>query len=117
MWLIVLPRKYVALKIIVAREERPSRELRIILSLGEISANQPGARHIVGLLDDFNIVGPNGTHSVLVMEVLAPASEVLSTCDFAKDWKLFCHQLLSGAAFLYEHGITHAGKAAISVHT
>ena len=108
------PRKYVALKIIVAREERPSRELRILLSIREASGNQLGARHIVGLLDHFEIVGPNGTHSVLVMDVLVPASQVLSTRDFAKEWKLVCHQLLSGAAFLYEHGITHSGKAAAS---
>lgn len=99
----------------MAREERPSRELRILLSLAELSGDYSGARHIVGLLDHFEIVGPNGAHSVLVMEVLVPASEVLSTRDFAKDWKLFCHQLLSGAAFLHEHRITHAGKAAFSI--
>ena len=105
----VMSRIYVALKIVVAREVKPNRELRILQSLAKYSGSHPGARHIVDLLDHLEIEGPNGTHIVLIMEVVGHVNDVFTTRDFAKDWKLFCHQLLSGVSFLHEHGITHAG--------
>jgi serine/threonine-protein kinase SRPK3 len=70
-------RRFVALKITVADLLDNSREARILILIAENSAaDVEGSQHILGLLDNFQIEGPNGTHQVLVTEVLASLSEL-----------------------------------------
>jgi len=70
-------RRFVALKITVADLLDSSREARILKLIAENSATDvEGSHHILGLLDNFQIEGPNGTHQVLVTEVLASLSEL-----------------------------------------
>jgi hypothetical protein len=48
------------------------REARILKLLSSQSAvDTGGSQHILSLKDNFQIDGPNGTHEVLVTEVLA----------------------------------------------
>jgi hypothetical protein len=54
-----------------------SREARILKLLAdESSVDIQGSQHVLSLKDNFQIAGPNGTHEVLVTEVLASLSDL-----------------------------------------
>jgi hypothetical protein len=74
--LILIPSSFVALKILVADLSDADREIRILKFLADKStSDSEGLQHILTLKDNFQIEGPNGTHHVLVTEVLAPLAE------------------------------------------
>jgi hypothetical protein len=52
--------------------KREARILNFLAKSGTVDIE--GSHHIVRLLDNFQIEGPNGMHEVLVTEVLAPLS-------------------------------------------
>ena len=69
-------RRFVALKITVADLDN-SREARILILIAENrAADVEGSQHVLGLLDNFRIEGPNGTDQALVTDVLASLSEL-----------------------------------------
>ena len=67
------------------------------------------------MLDYFTLVGPNGTHDCLVLELLGPSvADVVES--YYKDDRLparlaksFANQALQGLDFLARHGIGHGG--------
>jgi serine/threonine-protein kinase SRPK3 len=60
--------RFVALKIAIADTAKGSHEAHILRFINE---NDTGiGQHILNLLDSFRIEGPNGSHDVLVTEVL-----------------------------------------------
>jgi serine/threonine-protein kinase SRPK3 len=63
--------RFVALKIAVANTEEDSCKATILKYL-TVNDTGIGSRHIVKLLDNFRIQGPNGSHNVFVTEVLVP---------------------------------------------
>ena len=63
--------RFVALKIAVADTAKGSHEAHILRFLNENDTGI-GSQHILNLLDSFRIEGPNGSHDVLVTEVLVP---------------------------------------------
>lgn len=67
--------RFVALKIAVGDTEEDSCEARILRYLG-VNDTGIGSQHIVKLLDNFRIQGPNGSHNVLVTEVLVPLTSL-----------------------------------------
>jgi hypothetical protein len=72
-----VPSCFVALKIMVADLPDSSREARILKRLAdESSVDIQGSQHVLSLKDNFQIAGPNGTHEVLVTEVLASLSDL-----------------------------------------
>lgn len=69
--------RFVALKITVADFPADNREVRILKLLADNNVvDIEGSRYILRLLDNFQIEGPNGTHEVLVTEVLASLSDL-----------------------------------------
>lgn len=75
--LIFIPSRFVALKITVADFQAGSHEARILKILANDSIdNIEGSQHILSLLDNFQIQGPNGTHEVFVTEVVASLSDL-----------------------------------------
>jgi serine/threonine-protein kinase SRPK3 len=114
---ILLFRWYVALKIIVARVANASNEIDVLRYLrdGPQSRKYPGREHILGLLDHFRISGPNGTHNVLVLDVVGPSPEELRSGNEKGEefvWKrsrIIAKEVALGIAYLHELGITHGG--------
>jgi hypothetical protein len=63
--------RFVALKVGIADTAEGSREVDILKFLADRDAGA-GSQYILNLLDNFRIEGPNGSHEVLVTEVLVP---------------------------------------------
>ena len=99
-----------ALKVVVARLTGNNGEFAILKRLATRPRDHPGANHIVQLHDFFHIQGPNGTHQVLVMDILSPAHSLRASSPLRTQSRSVCHQLLSGLAYLHQEGIVHGGK-------
>ena len=96
--------RLVSLKICVATAES-QRELNIYDRL------PPGKeRHVISLLDTFSFRGPNGTHVVLVQNVVGSFDGLKDLVR--KQAREVCKQIIHGVAFLHSHGVTHGGKSA-----
>ncbi|KAG6099412.1 hypothetical protein E4U30_006684 [Claviceps sp. LM220 group G6] len=104
--------RYVAIKITMSELEN-SRELKVLRALSALSENHPGSAHVNRLLDHFTLVGPNGTHNCLVLELVGPGVQELVLERF-KDHRLpsrlakvFAKQALQGLDFLGANDIGH----------
>ncbi|KAG6307347.1 hypothetical protein E4U45_004941 [Claviceps purpurea] len=62
---------YVAIKIMVSKVEG-SRELNMLRALSALPKDHPGSSYVCQMLDHFTHVGPNGTHTCLVLELVGP---------------------------------------------
>jgi serine/threonine-protein kinase SRPK3 len=106
---------YVALKVSVANVHGKSRELKILRTLAELNPGETGARHVMQLLDHFNIDGPNGKHECLVLEFLGPSISDVLDMRFNDERlpgtlaKTSVQQALAGLAYLHKHKIGHGG--------
>ncbi|CCE27258.1 related to dis1-suppressing protein kinase dsk1 [Claviceps purpurea 20.1] len=103
---------YVAIKIATS-ELQHSRELKVLRALSALPQNHPGSAHVNRLLDHFTLVGPNGTHNCLVLELVGPGVQELVLERF-KDYRLpsrlakvFVKQALQGLDFLAANNIGH----------
>ncbi|KAG5638530.1 hypothetical protein H0H81_012030 [Sphagnurus paluster] len=104
--------RFVALKFIVASESAESPDIRILRHLATSNPSHPGRRHMVNLLDDFKIEGPNGTHQCLVTEVVGPGVGKIKhelpklnlPVPIAKRVASQCAQAL---AFMHSSGVAH----------
>ncbi|CDZ96412.1 srsf protein kinase 2 [Phaffia rhodozyma] len=68
-----IAQRHVALKVVKSDShytETALDEIQLLQRLSTADPNHPGKRHVVALLDDFQHVGPNGTHVCMVFEVL-----------------------------------------------
>ena len=63
------------------------------------------------LLDSFTLQGPNGTHTVLVHDVLGSLSDVVRLPFGRKQVKSLCRQMAEGLAFMHRHGVAHGGMS------
>lgn len=108
--------KYVAIKVSVSKSEddRGNREAQIMKKL---AASHPSPQHVMCMLDDFNLEGPNGTHKCLVFELLGPSvPDIIETHfsdgrlpgNLAKD---IAKQTLTGLDTLHQHNIGHGGRS------
>ncbi|GKU06982.1 unnamed protein product [Fusarium langsethiae] len=104
--------RYVAVKITISEVEE-SGELKILQALSALPIYHPGSSHVNQLLDHFTLVGPNGSHDCLVLELVGPnvADVVELHC---KDDRLpsklatvFAKQALQGLDFLAANDIGH----------
>ncbi|EPT02379.1 hypothetical protein FOMPIDRAFT_1022938 [Fomitopsis schrenkii] len=93
-----LPR-FVALKICVADADA-QHELNIHRRLPPAQD-----RHVLRLLDEFSVHGPNGDHVVLVHDVLGSPADLTDLVQ--NQVRQLCKQIVQGVAFLHRHGITH----------
>jgi len=119
----VLP--FQVLKIIVARLVNANNEIDVLQYLRDApqSRNHPSHEHILGILDHFRASGPNGTHNVLVLDVVGPSPDELlrSGNDVSEEfvWKQSSLRIISkevalGIAYLHELGVAHGGMVLLS---
>jgi serine/threonine-protein kinase SRPK3 len=116
-WWTPLLRRYVALKIIVARLVNTSNEINILQYLRNASKSRihPGSDHVLGHLDNFRVAGPNGTHHVLVFDVLGSSPDELRNGNEEGEelvWKrsrIISKEVALGVAYLHELGVVHGG--------
>ncbi|KAJ0158661.1 SRSF protein kinase 2 [Colletotrichum tanaceti] len=112
--------RYVALKILVSKMSDSTTELRILRHIAE-TARSEAPQHVIQLLDDFQLSGPNGTHRVLVFEPMGASvnSMVEELPQFnPRKWGMkvrypppmarsILKQSLRAPAFLHRTGISH----------
>ncbi|KAI0470284.1 kinase-like domain-containing protein [Xylaria cf. heliscus] len=105
--------RYVAIKVSMA-EANSNHEIDILQLISSFpSHTHEGKKHIVQLLDNFSIEGPNGKHQCLVLELLGPNIQEL--IDFylrdkrlpAQAARSIAHQVLVGVDFLAQLNIGH----------
>ncbi|GJJ15346.1 hypothetical protein Clacol_009622 [Clathrus columnatus] len=72
-----LNKRYVALKIMMAKESATDTELEMIQFLFQKASSDPRSEHIITPLDTFVHEGPNGKHRCLVFEAMGPSATVM----------------------------------------
>lgn len=112
-------RRYVALKFVVSNSHGrdKSNEIATLEHLRAAKNDHPGSEYVLGLLDHFDVSGPNGVHDVLVFEIVGPGPDCLREGNGKGEtfvWqrsRLICKQITLGIAFLHERGIVHGGRS------
>jgi serine/threonine-protein kinase SRPK3 len=103
----------------VAEVQEKSRELKVLRTLARLNSEEAGSRHVMQLLDQFHIEGPNGKHECLVLEFLGPSVTDVLDQRFNDERlpgtlaKISVQQALVGLAYLHKHNIGHGGKQPI----
>jgi len=73
------------------------------------AASKHAESHVLTLLDHFMLHGPNGTHFVLVTDVVVPILPLLSFRYTPRWRKCIAHGLAQGVAQLHSKKIVHGG--------
>ncbi|KAJ3526925.1 hypothetical protein NM208_g10957 [Fusarium decemcellulare] len=104
--------RYVAIKISVA-DRAGKNELDILQTISSLQKCHPGWSHLNHMLDNFTVVGPNGTHDCLVLELVGP-NVADAVASYYKDDRLpaglakcFAKQTLQGLDILASQNIGH----------
>jgi serine/threonine-protein kinase SRPK3 len=95
------------MKIKIASPKSKSHEVEILQSLSRHASTPSGRDHVLELLDSFQINGPNGTHDVLVTDILVSLSD-LRDLEALDSRRAAYHKLL-GLAYLHRQNIVHGG--------
>ncbi|KAF9559504.1 kinase-like protein [Agrocybe pediades] len=115
--------RYVTLKVLVAENPGASSvEASIRARLRSGNPAHPGRTHVQQPLDEFQVEGPNGTHAVLVSEVLGPTVMDLKAASEgevlpAKVARRLTGQLALGLAYVHKCGIVHGDLHSKNVAT
>ena len=109
--------QWVSVKIITADRTKLSRELYNLRALAEHAKGNLGLKHIVQLLDDFLLEGPNGCHQCLVFEMLGPTVNIIVNDYHEEGERLdtesilrISRRLLQAVAFMHAAGYAHGGR-------
>ncbi|KAL9107883.1 MAG: hypothetical protein Q9227_007301 [Pyrenula ochraceoflavens] len=104
----------VAIKIMVSELHQKSKELETSRIASTHLSAGTGSDHVLHLLDDFQIQGPNGIHDCLVYEVLGPNLATIIWRQYQEQHRLpariakrVAKEALLGLAYLHEQGIGH----------
>ena len=99
--------RLVAIKICRSEIRHESEEEAILLRrLTTGPARHPGKKHVVQLLDRFEITGPNGRHLCLVVEALGPSRFDLEDLSLDAAWEV-ARQMVEGVSYAHDMGIAH----------
>lgn len=107
----------VAVKIGISSLSSNTRELDILQVLSAQSSKKIGSEHIVQLLDNFWLEGPNGIHNCLILEITGPSIPTLLEAERAGDRlpgkvaKRVAKEVALGLNFLHQNGIGHGGQS------
>ncbi|KAH6949462.1 kinase-like domain-containing protein [Fusarium avenaceum] len=104
--------RYVAVKIPISEAEK-TNEYKVLQAISTLPKHHPGFSHVNQLLDTFTLVGPNGSHNCLVLEIVGPSvADIVE--GYCKDDRLsselarvFSKQALQGLDFLAQNNIGH----------
>lgn len=101
--------QYYALKILTS--DLPQSQGKDLTVLQGLKDNGFENSHVVELYESFEVSGPNGTHSCLVLPALGPSLDDLSVKGALAPEIRFqmCQQVASGVAALHERRICHGG--------
>lgn len=77
--------------------------------LKEVISFQNDDDHIITMLDHFTLRGPNCLHLALVMEVVIPIDQLLSSKCLPSWRKTIAHQMAQAVAHVHAAGIAHGG--------
>lgn len=75
--------RFVALKISIADAPEASREVHVLKFISERN-NDVASQHIMTLLDNFQVNGPNGSHEVIVTDVVTPLGALVQYPVYSK---------------------------------
>lgn len=110
--------RYVAIKISVS-ESADSHEVKVLQAISALPRQHPGQEYVAQLLDYFTVVGPNGAHSCLVLDLMGPnVPDFIESCHRderlpAEIAKRSADQVLQGLDFLSRHKIGHGGESSM----
>ena len=98
----------VAIKFLISDLDEEGREGSILKRLNDGPVEYPGKGHIVELLDQFELSGPNGHHQCLVTEALGPwlKPDILSP---GESWEV-AKQLMEAVVYMHSMDIVHGSK-------
>ena len=100
-----------AIKVVIAEKSTPeNRELMVLHHLENTrSAYHPGYKHVLQMLDEFYIYGPNGKHLCIVSHVLGPSAVYFADNHRANEQlaRSVSRQLLLAVGYLHEAGVVH----------
>ena len=99
--------RYVAIKVFKSHRRHDEEEARTLRRLIEGPTSRPGKSHIMQLLDQFELIGPNGRHLCLVVEALGPGIESYELSP-KPAWEI-ARQLVEATAYFHDLGIVHGG--------
>lgn len=101
--------QYYALKILTA--DLPQSQGKDLTILQGLKDNGFRNSHVVGLYESFEISGPNGTHSCLVLPALGPSlNDLAIKRALSPEMRVqICQQIASGVAALHAREICHGG--------
>ncbi|KAF5989670.1 CMGC/SRPK protein kinase [Fusarium bulbicola] len=103
---------YVALKITVAEAKR-SNEIEVLQKLAATPRNHYGSCYVNQMLDHFTVIGPNGSHDCLVLELVGPnvSDVIVSHCSDgrlpSRAARSISRQVLQGLDYLTSNDIGH----------
>ncbi|KZT36072.1 kinase-like protein [Sistotremastrum suecicum HHB10207 ss-3] len=97
----------VALKVNIARLTGRNNEVKILKTCSSLPQDQLGSAHVVRFLDAFEIEGPNGTHEVIVTEVVCGWYPTVVEASGDVDTRKICRDVSLGVSWLHGNGITH----------
>lgn len=106
------------MKVSVSERGERTREFKVLRAIATIRSEHRGCRHLVQMLDHFQLDGPNGTHSCVVLELLGPSVPDLLDARFRGGRlpgnlaKTIAKQALLGLDYLHEQKIGHGGELA-----
>uniref|UniRef100_A0A093VIB6 non-specific serine/threonine protein kinase n=1 Tax=Talaromyces marneffei PM1 TaxID=1077442 RepID=A0A093VIB6_TALMA len=103
---------YAAVKISVAKNEseQENQEVHVMQTL---AATQPRPQHVMRMIDDFDLMGPNGRHKCLVLDLVGPNVPEFVEPHFSDGRlpgnlaKRIANQALIGLDGLHQHKIGH----------
>ena len=98
----------VAIKFLISDRDKEEGEGSILRRLNDGPVECPGKDHIVKLLDQFEVSGPNGHHQCLVTEALGTwlSPGLLSP---GESWEV-AKQLVEAVAYMHSMDIVHGSK-------
>lgn len=106
--------QHVALKICVSAQKDSNYEVSVLQTMASSLRGHPGQKHVVQLHDSFEVDGPNGRNTCIVMEPLAHTMSHWFDNDNRNILPAFAikataRQMLLALDGLHEHGFVYGG--------
>lgn len=111
--------RYVAIKVSVS-EPGNKHEVKVLQAISALPTQHPGQAYVTQILDHFTIVGPNGAHGCLVLDLMGPSVPDFIESPYrderlpAATAKGTARQILQGVDFLAQNRIGHGGESSMT---